>query len=247
MSGNVSMRGEMSKVVVLIPAYNEGARIAEVVAGVRRVVPAYDILVVNDGSRDDTAEAAAGAGAIVVSHLFNMGYGVAIQTGYKYARAHGYAFLAQIDGDGQHDPACLPRLLAPVMAGETDFAIGSRFLEVESYDPSLARRIGMAFFRKVVSLVTGTRITDSTSGYQAFNREVIRFFTTEVFPCDYPDADMLITLHRAGFTIRELPVRMFARAEGKSMHSGLKPLYYIFKMFLSIFVTLLRSRDLYRR
>jgi glycosyltransferase involved in cell wall biosynthesis len=237
----------MTNVLILIPAYNEAARIAEVVAGVRRAVPGYDILVVNDGSKDTTAGAAEAAGAIVVSHPFNMGYGVAIQTGYKYAHAHGYAFLAQIDGDGQHDPAYLPRLLAPVMAGETDFAIGSRFREVESYEPSLARRVGMAFFRKVVSLVTGTRITDSTSGYQAFNREVIRFFTTEVFPCDYPDADMLITLHRAGFTIRELPVRMFARAEGKSMHSGLKPLYYIFKMFLSIFVTLLRSRDLYRR
>lgn len=247
MNGNVPMRGDMSKVIVLIPAYNEGARIAEVVAGVRRAAPECDIVVVNDGSRDNTAEVASAAGATVVSHPFNMGYGVAIQTGYKYAAAHGYAFIAQIDGDGQHDPAFIPRLLAPVMAGETDFAIGSRFLEAESYEPSLARRVAMAFFRKVVSLVTGTRITDSTSGYQAFNRKVIRFFTTEVFPCDYPDADMLITLHRAGFAIRELPVRMFARAEGKSMHSGLKPLYYIFKMLLSIFVTLLRSRDLYRR
>ena len=237
----------MPRILVLIPAYNEGARIAEVIGRVRAVVPDYDILVVNDGSRDNTAAAAAVAGARVVSHPFNMGYGVAIQTGYKYANANGYDFLVQIDGDGQHDPAYIPKLLAPVMSAETDFAIGSRFLEVESYEPSLARRIGMAFFRKIVSLITGTRITDSTSGYQAFNREVIRFFTTEVFPCDYPDADMLITLHRAGFTIKELPVRMYPNVEGKSMHSGLKPLYYIFKMFLSIFVTLLRNRKLYRR
>jgi glycosyltransferase involved in cell wall biosynthesis len=233
----------MSRVLILIPAFNEGARIAEVVGNVQRAVPAYDILVVNDGSKDDTAAAAATAGATVVSHPFNMGYGVAIQTGYKYAAAHGYDFLAQIDGDGQHDPAYIPTLLAPVMAGETDFAIGSRFLEVASYDPSLARRIGMAFFRKVVSLVTGTRITDSTSGYQAFNRRVIHYFTTEVFPCDYPDADMLITIHRAGFSIREIPVRMYANAEGKSMHSGWKPLYYIFKMLLSIVVTLLRRKE----
>jgi glycosyltransferase involved in cell wall biosynthesis len=233
----------MTRVIVIIPAYNEGDRIAEVVGNVRRVVPDYEILVVNDGSRDNTAAAAEAAGATVVSHPFNMGYGVAIQTGYKYAQATGYDFLVQIDGDGQHDPACIPQLLEPVMNGETDFAIGSRFLAVESYDPSLARRIGMAFFRKVVSLVTGTRITDSTSGYQAFNREVISFFTSEVFPCDYPDADMLITLHMAGFSIRELPVRMYANVEGKSMHSGLKPLYYIFKMILSIFVTLLRKRQ----
>jgi glycosyltransferase involved in cell wall biosynthesis len=233
----------MTRVIVIIPAYNEGDRIAEVVGNVRRVVPDCEILVVNDGSRDNTAAAAEAAGATVVSHPFNMGYGVAIQTGYKYAQATGYDFLVQIDGDGQHDPAYIPRLLEPVMKGETDFVIGSRFLAVESYEPSLARRIGMAFFRKIVSLVTGTRITDSTSGYQAFNREVISFFTSEVFPCDYPDADMLITLHMAGFSIRELPVRMYANVEGKSMHSGLKPLYYIFKMILSIFVTLLRKRQ----
>lgn len=233
----------MAKILILIPAYNEGGKIARVVDGIRRVAPECDILVVNDGSRDDTAATAAAAGATVVSHPFNMGYGVAIQTGYKYAAANGYDFLSQIDGDGQHDPAYIPRLLAPVMAGDTDFVIGSRFLEVESYEPSLPRRIGMAFFRKLVSAIIGTRITDSTSGYQAFNRRVIRYFTTEVFPCDYPDADMLIILHRAGFSIREIPVRMYANVEGKSMHSGWKPLYYIFKMLLSISVTLLRKRE----
>ena len=102
----------------------------------------------------------------------------------------------------------------------------------------------MAFFRGLVSLLIGSRITDSTSGYQAFNRQVIAFFTTEVFPCDYPDADMLLTLHRAGFRIREVPVRMQASATGKSMHSGWKPFYYMFKMLLSIFVTLLRRKEI---
>jgi glycosyltransferase involved in cell wall biosynthesis len=237
----------LEKVLVLIPAFNESARIAEVVKSVHGVVPDYDILVVNDGSRDDTAAAAEAAGATVVSHPFNMGYGVAIQTGYKYAYAKRYDFLVQIDGDGQHDPAYIPCLLGPVIAGKTDFAIGSRFLEVESYEPSLARRAGMAFFRKMVSWITGLWITDSTSGYQAFNREVIRFFTTEVFPCDYPDADILITLHLEGFRIMELPVRMYSNVAGKSMHSGLKPFYYVFKMLLSIFVTLMRNRKLLRR
>jgi glycosyltransferase involved in cell wall biosynthesis len=205
--------------------------------------PQYHVVVVNDGSRDDTARVARAAGAEVVSHPFNMGYGVAIQTGYKYALANGYDFLVQIDGDGQHDPAFIPHVLAPVLVGETDFALGSRFLGAESYEPSLARRVGMAFFRRLVSWLIGQRITDSTSGFQAFNRRVIRFFTTEVFPCDYPDADMLITLHRAGFRIREVPVQMYASATGKSMHSGWKPLYYMFKMLLSIFVTLLRKRQ----
>jgi glycosyltransferase involved in cell wall biosynthesis len=217
-----------------------------VVRRVRETVPEYDVLVVNDGSRDETASRAAAAGAEVLSLPFNLGYGVAIQTGYKYAMEKGYEFLIQLDGDGQHDPAFIPELLAPVIAGDTDFALGSRFLGVTTYDPSGARRIGMAFFRRLVSLLIGRRITDSTSGYQAFNRSVIRFFTTEVFPCDYPDADMLITLHRAGFRIREVPVRMHANAAGKSMHSGWKPMYYMFKMLLSIFVTLLRADGRHR-
>jgi len=231
------------KILIIIPAYNEAARIGEVVRCVHEAVPGYDLLVVNDGSRDETSHAAQSAGAMVVSHPFNMGYGVAIQTGYKYALAKEYDFVVQMDGDGQHDPACIRDLLSPVLAGETDFCLGSRFLGLESYDPSLARKIGMAVFRWLVSTLIKTRITDSTSGFQAFNRRVIRYFTTEVFPCDYPDADMLITLHRAGFRIREVPVRMYASATGKSMHAGWKPLYYMFKMLLSIFVTLLRAKQ----
>ena len=231
-------------ILIIIPAYNEGSRISMVVNQVRETYPDYDVAVINDGSKDNTAQAAREAGAVVVSHPFNLGYGVAIQTGYKYALAKGYDFAVQIDGDGQHDPAFIPRLLAPVISGETDFALGSRFLEAESYAPSFARRIGMLFFRRLVSLLIKTRITDTTSGYQAFNRKVIRYFTTEVFPCDYPDADMLLTLHRAGFCIMEVPVRMKASASGKSMHAGWMPLYYIFKMLLSIFVTLLRKKEI---
>ena len=230
------------KILILIPAYNEGPRIGSLVINLRTMYPQYDILVVDDGSCDETAKEAQAAGGRVVSHIYNMGYGVAIQTGYKYALRHGYDFLVQMDGDGQHDPSFIPKLLAPVLAGETDFVLGSRFLDIGGYDPSPARRVGMMFFRKLVSWLIGQRITDSTSGFQAFNRQVIRFFASEVFPCDYPDADMLLTLHRAGFRIEEAAVRMYASVSGKSMHSGLKPLYYMFKMLLSIFVTLLRQK-----
>jgi glycosyltransferase involved in cell wall biosynthesis len=236
----------MPKILILIPAFNEGSRIGEVVLDVREKNPGIDVVVVNDGSRDDTAQAARAAGAVVVSHPFNLGYGVAIQTGYKYALAQKYDFLVQVDGDGQHDPAFIPQMLRAVLADETDFAIGSRFLEGQSYEPSLARRVGMTFFRWLVSRLIGQRITDSTSGYQAFNQKVIRYFTSEVFPCDYPDADMLLTLHRAGFRIMEIPVRMYASPSGKSMHAGWMPLYYIFKMLLSIFVTLLREKQVER-
>jgi glycosyltransferase involved in cell wall biosynthesis len=237
----------MQKVIVLIPAYNEEKQIVAVIERVRRIVPEFDILVVNDGSCDATAKMASSTGVIVVSHPFNMGYGVAIQTGYKYAYANAYDFLVQIDGDGQHDPSFIKVLLEPVIAGETDFAIGSRFLQQESYRPSFSRRLGILFFRRLVSVLIGREITDPTSGYQAMNHEVIRFFTDDIFPCDYPDADMLVTLNMAGFRLREVPVRMYANSQGKSMHSGLKPLYYVFKMCLSILVTLLRRRSFYQR
>jgi glycosyltransferase involved in cell wall biosynthesis len=238
---------EAARALVTIPAYNEGRRIAQVVAAVRSLGTGHDILVIDDGSRDDTADAAASSGATVISHAINMGYGVTIQTGYKYAREKDYDFLVQIDGDGQHDPAFIPQLLGPVMNGEADVAVGSRFREAGSYRPSVSRRLGILFFRKLVSGIIGQEITDPTSGYQAMNREVIRHFTSDVFPCDYPDADVLLSLNRAGFRIKEVPVRMFANAEGKTMHSGMKPIYYMFKMCLSIFVTLLRNPALYRR
>ena len=237
----------MPTTLVIIPAYNEEQRIAAVIAGVRAAVSGAAIVVVDDGSHDGTAAAATAAGAMVLRHPFNMGYGVAIQTGYKYALAQGCDWLVQIDGDGQHDPASIPTLLAPLQDGTADFVLGSRFLSGESYRPPLLRRLGMSFFRKIVSVVIRQPVSDCTSGFQAFNRDVINFFAGDLFPCDYPDADVLISLHLAGFRIREVPVRMSASATGKSMHSGIKPVYYVFKMLLSICVTLLRSHRLYRR
>lgn len=237
----------MSDTLIIIPAFNEGAGIAAVIANIREQAPDFDVLVINDGSSDRTAAAARDAGATVLSHNFNMGYGVTIQTGYKFAYEKGYRYIIQIDGDGQHDPSFMSQLLEPVRKGDVDFAIGSRFLWHDSYRPSFSRRLGILFFRKLVTVIIGREITDPTSGYQAFNREVIKFFITDIFPYDYPDADMLITLNLAGFRIREVPVRMYANPTGKTMHSGAKPLYYMVKMCLSILVTLLRNRQLYRR
>jgi glycosyltransferase involved in cell wall biosynthesis len=237
----------MSDTIIIIPAYNEEMGLAQVITDIRNANPDIDLLVINDGSVDRTAEVAAAAGAMVLNHNFNMGYGVTIQTGYKFAYEKGYRYLVQIDGDGQHDPSFIGQLLEPIRNGDVDFAIGSRFLWFDSYRPSFSRRLGILFFRKLVTVIIGREITDPTSGYQAFNREVIKFFSTDIFPYDYPDADMLITLNLAGFRIREIPVRMFANPSGKTMHSGAKPLYYMIKMTLSILVTLLRNRQLYRR
>lgn len=237
----------MADILVIIPAFNEEGGIASVISSIREQLPDADVLVINDGSADKTAKVAGEAGAIVLSHNFNMGYGVTIQTGYKFAYEKCYKYIIQIDADGQHDPSFMQQLLEPVRNGDVDFAIGSRFLWHDSYRPSFSRRLGILFFRKLVTVIIGREITDPTSGYQAFNRDVIKFFTTDIFPYDYPDADMLITLNLAGFRVREVPVRMFANPTGKTMHSGAKPLYYMVKMCLSIFVTLLRNRQLYRR
>lgn len=235
------------KTLTILPAFNEARQIANVIHGISQVMPGTDILVIDDGSADATAAQARQAGATVITHPFNLGYGVAIQTGYKYAAKAGYAYLVQIDADGQHDPDGILSLLQPVIAGEADFALGSRFLaNSESYQPPLLRRTGMKLFRFLVTNIIGQDLKDCTSGYQAFNAKVIRFFTQDVFPCDYPDADVLISLHLAGFTIKEIPVKMYENPEGKSMHSGAKPFYYVFKMLLSILVTVLRSRKFYR-
>lgn len=225
---------------VIIPAYNESGRIGRTIEGIRRFSDA-DIIVINDGSTDSTAAEAANAGAIVIDLTSNLGYGAALQTGYKYALRHGYAFAVQLDADGQHDPSSMRSLLDPVLNNDMDATIGSRFADLGNYKAPLVRRLGMRFFAGVTSLITGRKITDPTSGFQALNRRVMEFYASEMFPVDYPDADVIIMLHREGFRFKEVPVLMHNAAK-RSMHGGvMKPLYYIFKMCLSIFVTLIRK------
>lgn len=235
-------RHEIKKSLVVIPAYNEAKNIARVVKEIKTHVPTADILVVNDGSSEGTSVAARESGAIVIDLPFNMGYGVALQTGYKYAVREGYDHIVQLDADGQHDTKYVGVLFEELEKKDADVVIGSRFLKKKEYKAPFSRKVGMALFNFIASMVVGQKITDSTSGYQALNRNVLNFFKNDVYPCDYPDADVLIMLHLAGFRIKEVPVTMFP-SKGKSMHSGLvKPAYYIFKMFLSILVTLLRER-----
>ena len=236
------------EVLLLIPAYNEEARIESVIRGVKETHSFLEVVVVDDGSSDGTRMRALEAGAHVISHPYNLGYGVALQTGYRYALREGYELLAQMDGDGQHDPAHIRPLLDKVQRGETDLAIGSRFLETRAtdrcrlpYRASLARRCGMWLFGMIASLIIKQKVTDPTSGYQAMNRKVLEWVSSDKFPWDYPDADVIIMLHRAGFRIQEVPVQMYENQDKKSMHSGWKPLYYVFKMLLSILVTLMRK------
>lgn len=228
--------------VVVLPAFDEERGLGEVLAGLRQACPSFDLVVVDDGSRDRTAEVARRHGAVVLRHPFNMGYGAALQTAYKYAAREGYPVLVQLDADGQHDPAFVPGLARHVLEGRADAVVGSRFLVGEGYIPPFARRVGMVLFGYIASVVTRRRVTDPTSGYQAMSARVFGFLQTDAFPADYPDADVLILLHRAGFKVEELPVAMRLSPTGKSMHSGvLRPMFYVFKMLLSILVTLLRE------
>jgi hypothetical protein len=237
-----SREPEPEKVIIIIPAYNEAANIQKVIHGVKMVVPYADIVVINDGSNDATARLARMAGTKVISHPFNMGYGVACQTGYKYACRHGYAYAVQMDADGQHDPSCVADLLNAVYDPEVDIVLGSRWLGLASYNGPVLRKFGKHFFAFLATILTGFKCTDPTTGFQAMGRRVVNFYSTEIYPVDYPDADMIILLTRAGFRIKEIPVIMYRDETGHSMHSGLlRPLYYGFKMMLSILMTLLRD------
>ena len=242
------MKDSGQKAFLLIPAYNEENRIVSVIRGVKERCPSLEVVVIDDGSKDETRRQAIEAGARVISHPYNLGYGVALQTGYKYALKESYEALVQMDGDGQHDPSYIPSLLNLIQRGDTDLVIGSRFLETQAlgrdrlpYRPSLLRRCGMWLFGTIASFIIRQKVTDPTSGYQAMNRRVLEWASSDKFPWDYPDADVIIMLHRAGFKIQEVPVRMYESVDKKSMHSGGKPLYYVFKMFLSILVTLMRK------
>lgn len=239
-----------AKSLAIIAAYNECQKIEQVVSKIRESEENIDILVVDDGSTDKTAHCAKAAGAKVIRLSSNMGYGVALQTGFKYAYDREYDFLVQLDGDGQHDPSHIPDMLKVVVSGEADLVLGSRFLANRAsggspmlkYKAGTARKMGIVLFAFLTTKLIGFKVTDPTSGYQAFNKRVIAFFTQDFFPCDFPDADVIVMLHRAGFKIKEFPMIMSTRENGKSMHSGIKPVYYIFKMFLSMFMTLLRKK-----
>jgi glycosyltransferase involved in cell wall biosynthesis len=229
------------KLVVIMPAYNEEESIGFTIEGVRKYTDA-DIVVVNDGSSDATARVSRSSGARVLDHPFNLGYGAALQTGFMYALSKEYDYAVQIDADGQHDPSSIQVLLEPVMKGESDVAIGTRF-DGGRYSAPAVRRAGMFFFAALTSLLTGTKVSDSTSGYQALNRRIMEFYASDSYPADYPDADVIIMLNRKGFRFREVPVTMHAAKNSKSMHGGFRPLFYMFKMALSILVTLLRREE----
>ena len=226
--------------VAIVPARNEEACIAGVLDELRAFDPELHLVVVDDGSLDRTAEIAAARGATVLRHPFNLGIGGAVQTGFRYALEEGFDVALRLDGDGQHNPGELPKLLVPLLAGEADIVVGSRFAgDDPGYRPPLARRIGIRLFAAVVSLLVRQRVTDTTSGFQAVNRLGIRLFASDL-PHDYPEVEATVMVVRNKLRLAEVPVRMRERAGGRSSITAVRSVYYMIKVSLALFVGLFR-------
>jgi len=239
------------RTLVFIPAWNEAASVAAVIADVRKCLPDADVLVVDDGSTDETGARAAEAGATVATLPFNQGLGAALQTGYLYALREGYDFCAHLDADGQHPPAEVARLLEEIRADRADLVIGSRYRERDGsgnggdagddYRPTLSRRIGTSVFRFFLTLATRQRFTDTTSGMRAANRRVMSLFSESYSP-DFAEIESLQLAVRQGLRVEEVPVRMLERAGGTSFLTPLRSAFFIFKGMIVLLVGQFRPR-----
>jgi glycosyltransferase involved in cell wall biosynthesis len=223
--------------IAIVPALNEEAAIARVIGEIRAYDPQLEIVVIDDGSPDRTAQAERAAGAHVLRLPFNLGIGGAVQTGFRYAYENGYELAVRVDGDGQHDPAQLGPVVDPVVRGEADIVVGSRYLASggAGYRSTASRRVGIRILASVVSLLTGQRITDPTSGFQALNRKAIVLFAVD-YPHDYPEVEALVLLLRHRLRLREVPIAMRPRTGGRSSIGTLSSGYYMVKVLLALFV-----------
>lgn len=231
------------KKIAIVPAYNEEKTIGTVLAEIKESCRDFDILVVDDGSTDKTGEVARTVpGARVVGLPINVGIGGAVQTGFLYAREHGYDLAVQVDADGQHRPAEVPRLLEPILRDEADMVVGSRFKEKGGYRGRAWRRLGIRIFYLTNRLLLGEKITDSTSGFRAYNGKAIALLS-DTYPDDYPEPEAVYILKRRGLRVREVPVQMEDRRAGRSSIGFFGSIYYMIKVFLAIFVLFLRRQN----
>ncbi len=226
-----------NELLVVIPAYNEERNLLKVIEKIREFTSDAEIAVVDDGSVDKTASSL-DSDTVLIRHAINLGDGAARQTGFKYALQKGFEFVINIDADGQHNPGDIVRILRELREKKYDIIIGSRFISGKRSNNSLLRYIGSRIFSYVVRLLTGELITDPTSGFRGVNRKAMYFFANHFYPESYPDADVIIASHYSGLKIKEIPVSMNMRKAGKSLHVGLSPVYYMYKMCLSIFTAL---------
>lgn len=241
--------------LVIIPAYNEEGNIGRLLAGLRRAgTEEYaDILVIDDGSEDRTRQEAEAMGCLCLSGIYNQGYGTALQIGYKYALREGYSYVIQLDADGQHDVCNIAKLnqalREPDDSGETpDIVLGSRFLPGgQSFQLPILRMLGIRLFRALIYRAAKRRITDPTTGLQGLSERAVRAYARyDFFDGACPDANVILQMLFSGYRIREIPVVMHARESGKSMHTGLEPAAYVFRMFFSLSALFVRRKLLGR-
>ncbi|MCY3781898.1 MAG: glycosyltransferase family 2 protein [Chloroflexi bacterium] len=229
-------------ILVILPAYNEELNIARTVGDILARLPEVDVLVVNDGSADDTSAEAQRAGAQVLELPFNVGIGAAVQAGFQFAAAQDYDTALRNDGDGQHSPESNLALLESLAAHDVDVVIGSRFISARGdYGTPRLRRLGSGILARLLSVIIGQRVTDPTSGCSAYNREAIKLLA-RFYPHDYPEPEAIVILHRSGLRQMEVPVTMTPRLHGQSSITPLRSVYYMIKVILAILINLLRRR-----
>jgi hypothetical protein len=233
----------MLKVLIIIPAYNEAENIQKTVDNVK--LYNYDVCVINDCSKDNTYEICKADKDIVTLDLpFNLGIGGAVQTGYLYAMKEGYDIVVQLDGDGQHDSSYIKDLIQPLLQDEADMVIGSRFIERRGFQSSAARRVGIKFFKGLISFFYKERITDATSGFRAVNKALIKIFAKS-YPADYPEPETNAALLRQGYRVKEIAVMMKSRGGGQSSISTSKSIWYMIKVTTAIIIDYLRGGQNY--
>ena len=235
------MASEHRKFLAVVPAYNEAGAIGGVVRSLHQDAGAFDVVVVDDGSTDATAAEAASAGAALVRLPYNLGIGGAVQTGFLYALQHGYDYVAQVDGDGQHQASELQTLIDTVDANpDVDVVCGSRFLSSEHrYPAPISRRTGVHLFSFALRLMLHQPVSDPTSGFRLYNRRAISLFAHD-YPHDYPEVEAILMMHDHKLRMIEVPVRMELRGAGRSSITKPRSLYYMIKVSLALLVGLLR-------
>lgn len=239
------MTTPQAKILIIIPAYNERENIHNTLKEIWALDFKTDVIVIDDGSKDATAQMARQAGAKVISLPFNLGIGGAVQTGFQFASQNDYDVAIQVDADGQHNVSYIRTIIAPVLTQEADMVIGSRFMpqQEKGYQSSFARRLGIIFFVRLIGVLTGSLIYDPTSGFRAYNKKMIRIFARH-YPHDFPEPEAIVLAGKFGARIKELPVVMRKRQGGESSIRYLKSLYYMVKVTFAILLDMLKTRRL---
>ena len=223
------------KTLVIIPCYNESENIVKVIDNLKKHAPEVDYIIINDCSSDNTEEILKAHNFNYLSNPINLGIGGGVQLGYMYARDNGYDIAVQMDGDGQHDPRYLDKVVSAVANGECDMSIGSRFIEKEGFQTSFMRRLGINIISAMIFFLTGKRIKDTTSGFRACNRKLIEFFSRS-YADDYPEPEAILACFVNGYSVKEVPVVMEERQGGVSSIQSFKSMYYMIKVCLALIV-----------